>query len=377
LHYRILLATLGLSALLVLSACNTVGGRVSDALEDEVKSNLVGEVKLVVAHRQPPQPLEVGVVLFDPGIPRDVSKHQELGVYPQIRTAEARYIPYLLRKALVDSNQWGPVRVVPQADSSLALLVQGTIVRADGLQLALDITVRDSSGRVWLDRIYRDEAVERDYLSSQNSGADPFGDIYRKIANDMALAMGRLSKTQLRRVTQIAELMYARQLSPQSFAHYLSESPEGDVELVRLPAVGDPMLARIGKLRDKQHLFTDTVDQHYMSLYEEMSNAYLLWRQYGREIALYKDERERRLQDRQRSGRRGSFTAMQEAYAAYRWSKVQQEDMDELAQGFNNEVAPTVVELDGRVFHLTGSLQKQYQKWQGILEELFALESGL
>ncbi len=57
--------------------------------------------------------------------------------------------------------------------------------------------------------------------------------------------------------------------------------------------------------------------------------------------------------------------------------RIQQQDLDEQALGFDNEVAPTVLETSGRVFRLTGTLESQYGEWRQILREIFRLETGL
>ena len=48
-----------------------------------------------------------------------------------------------------------------------------------------------------------------------------------------------------------------------------------------------------------------------------------------------------------------------------------------LAQRFNNEVQPTVMEVEGRVVRLTGDLDNQYAEWRRILRRIFELETGL
>ena len=45
--------------------------------------------------------------------------------------------------------------------------------------------------------------------------------------------------------------------------------------------------------------------------------------------------------------------------------------------GFDNEVAPTVLEASGKVFRLSGTLDNQYAEWRNILKQIFALETGL
>ena len=67
---------------------------------------------------------------------------------------------------------------------------------------------------------------------------------------------------------------------------------------------------------------------------------------------------------------------MQRAYDAYKWSKIHDQDLDELAAGFNNEVQPTVMQASGKVFRLSGTLESQYQEWQNILRAIFELEAG-
>ena len=68
---------------------------------------------------------------------------------------------------------------------------------------------------------------------------------------------------------------------------------------------------------------------------------------------------------------------MQQSYNAYRNFRIQEQDLDELAMGFDNETAPTIVETSGKVFRLTGTLDSQYEEWRNILRQIFALETGL
>jgi len=105
--------------------------------------------------------------------------------------------------------------------------------------------------------------------------------------------------------------------------------------------------------------------------------TYSLWRQYGREQALYQQDYEARAQTKERIGQRGTFSAMEQTYNTYKQIKIQEQDLDEMAQGFNNEVAPTVMEASGKVFRLSGTLESQYNEWRSILREIFVIETGL
>jgi hypothetical protein len=326
--------------------------------------------------------LDLGIIVFDPGIPKDASTHSKLGIFPKIRDVEAQYLPVVLRDALVASDNWGVVRVVPEDDETLELRVTGKIIHSDGEDLVLHIRAIDAAGEVWLDKNYHDRTNPGDFPVLA-SGApaqvddDPFADLYRKISNDLAQAKAQFSSAQLANTRNIALLRYATSLSPEAFSNFLSRGPEGEYVLQRLPAGDDPMMTRVQRIRNQEYLFIDTVDEQYLGLYETMAPTYYLWRQYGRERAIFKAEYEERAADRDSYGRRGSYIAMERTYNTFKNSKIQDQDLQELAGGFNNEVAPTVMEVSGRVFRLNGGLNTQYAEWREILRSIFALETGL
>ncbi len=320
------------------------------------------------------QQLDVGLVVFDPGIPADASTYSRLGIFPEIRKAEARYIPVLLRQVLQESNAWGVVRVFPEAAAGVELLVTGRILASDGQRLSLAMTAQDSTGRVWLQRSYLDETADADY--PVQPGSDPYADLYRRVANDLLAVRQSLDDRELRAIREVALLRYAANLAPEAFDGYLEQGVDGRFRLLRLPAADDPMLERVETIRNQEHLFIDTVDEQYVDLYEQMAETYNLWRQFGREQAIYSRQYQQRALDSDRRGQRGSFVALEQVYTNYKGVKIQQQELDELATGFNNEVTPTVMEVSGRVFRLNGSLDGQYREWRDILRRIFALESG-
>src|SRR5690242_4323210 len=98
--------------------------------------------------------LDVAVHVFDPGVPAEIAKDEQAlnkkRIYPDIRHAESRYVATMLRGTLEASGQWGAVRVVPENVQFVDVQVSGKIIESTGAKLALQLTVRDSSGRVWL-----------------------------------------------------------------------------------------------------------------------------------------------------------------------------------------------------------------------------------
>jgi hypothetical protein len=337
----------------------------------------VGNVALAAPDAVVPESalLDVGLVIFDPGIPKDRSTHGKLGIFPDIRKAEARYQPYILRQVLVDSQAWGAVRVLPKSDKSSQLLVTGKILQSDGERLVVEIRATDATGRPWLDRVYHDQANESDYPVV--AGREPYGDLYRQIANDLLAVQQKLSPDDFTAIRNVALLQYAASLSPDAFSGFVAPAEDGRLQAVRLPAADDPMLARVERIQNQEYLFIDNTDEQYQLLYDSMAPTYNLWRQNGREMAIYKQEYQARVASRDKDGRRGTYTAMSQTYNVYKRSKEHEQDLDELAQGFNNEVAPTVMKVEGKVFRLNGTLESQYSEWQAILRSIFALETGL
>jgi hypothetical protein len=319
--------------------------------------------------------VDVGLVVFDAGIPVDQSTHSKRGIFPEIRKAEAKYMPVILRQVLIESGDWGVVRVLPEVLDSSELLVTGTILHSDGLRLELRINARDASGVEWLDRVYFGSTTSTDY--PVRVPGDPYLELYQQIANDLLALRRQKSAKQLATIREIALMRYAIQLAPTVFTSYLSQMPQGQYALVRFPAEGDPMLTRVIRIRNQEYLFIDTVDEQYEHLSEEMAPTYNLWRQYGAEQAIYQNEYQQRVASRGSQGRRGSFAVLEQSYNTYKWSKIHEQDLDELALGFNNEVAPTVMDVSGAVFELSGTLDSQYSEWRDILQRIFTLETGL
>ena len=380
-HYRnalTLLPCLSLGVLLLLTGCaSTPGSQSPQPLPMALQTwpPPLGAVALETLPAPPRPALDLALVSFDPGIPEQTAGLSRQGIFPDIRRAEARYLPVRLRQVLQASNAWGAVRVLPESQPAATLQLEGEILHSDGRFLVLQIRAEDASGRVWLDRVYADEAQGTDYPVANDS--DPFIDLYRQVANDLLATYRSLPAAEVQQLPEIALLRQAAYLAPEYFAGFVAEDAAGRQQLLRRPAADDPMLARVELIRSQEFRFIDTVDEQYVDLYQTMQPTYNLWRQYGREQALYREDYQRRLAQRDRAGARGTYAAMEQTYNAFKWSKIQQQDLEDLARGFNNEVLPTVLEVSGSVYRLNGSLENQYDEWRGILREIFRLESGL
>ncbi len=343
----------------------------------EIAAPQLERVELIKREAPPPaqRALEVGLVVLDPGTGGDSLANRQQGVFEDVRAAEARYLPFALRRALVDSNQWGAVRVLPGSDPGYELLVSGRILVSNGAELGLALTVRDSLDNIWLQKTYSMLAEENAYLAAERRLRRPFQDLYHEFANDLYQLKAQRDDAELQRIREVSELRYAASLLPAAFGSYLGRDDAGQVAVLRLPARQDPMLARIRRVREQEYLFIDTTDEQYAELYTEMTPVYDLWRQYLREQLAYREAWETRLAERDKP-RRGSYQAMKQTYNSYKWEKIQREEMKTLAQGFDNEVAPTAMELEGTVIQLNGSLDQRYREWRDLLRRIYQLEVG-
>lgn len=349
----------------------------------------VGVVELLIANEAPPESvqLEIGIQVFENELDAEDRERFEDWVYSEIRENEVNYLPYVLRNTLLETDHWGAVRVLPQPDPSVDIQVDGTVLHSDGERLEIAIVATDSSGRQWLNKTYADTTVLSDFPDSTRfttgdpfnpiGFVDPFQDIYDQIANDLLLTRESMASSELVNIKRVSQMVYASDLSPETFAHTLTTDEQGLLVVTSLLAEADPMLARVDDMRDRHLVFIDTVDEYYEALYTEMQPSYVIWRRYSHDQI---DETQRLTQrleeyDLDDYGTSSSFVSLTQRYDRYRWSKIYEQEFRELAAGFNRELAPAILELSEQVNGVSGTMDEQYIQWRRILQALFRLET--
>jgi hypothetical protein len=358
--------------------------------------------------------LDVGVRIFDPGIPPEVENdeqaQQKVGIYPDVRRAEARYMAMLLRNTLESTAQWGAVRVIPATADFVDVIVTGKIVKSTGKELELLITVRDSTGRTWYsDKKYESEADLGSYLSDAALKArDPFQNLYSTMANDMLAFRNTLPVADRRIVRRVTEMRFAEDLAPQAYAGYVVKNADGRYELQRLPADGDPVFERVEKIRERDGALIDTVSDYYGGFAEHLSEPYGNWRRYSydeisKEEKLKAQARTRmimgaaavlgsilvssqcpggdsncqRVESAVRTaGTIGGIAGIMSGLKKSADAKIHTAAITELATSFQTEVAPQVVEVEGRTLKLTGTAEDQYREWREMLKQMYFEETG-
>lgn len=321
--------------------------------------------------REPMTPLlDIGVVIFDPGI-----KAEDSPVFSAVRELEARLLAIDLRHTLTESGAWGAVRLLPERSLVAPLAVTARLIHSDGRDLVLEVDARDATGRVWLAQTLRGR-VDTSSEGVTTSGADPFAAVWYEIANRLLAQWQSTPPAQRDALLDIAELRYAASLAPDPFAGYL-ESGDDRWRMLRRPAANDPMFARIDAIRDSELMFIDAIDEQYVDLQSEMGDTYAAWRDATRDRARWLENYAQRAGRRDNSARSGSFASLQSVYGTYRAVKVQEQDLFDYALGLRNETQPTVLDYEGRAVSLEGTLQARYRQWRKLLADIFRVEQGL
>lgn len=340
---------------------------------------------LPVASGQPAAPLEqstsdgrllnVTIPEFDDGIPDDPSVFREQQIFPRIRDIEARLLPFQLRETLVNTGQWGAVRVTATPETAAELEIKGRILRSDGDSLELEITVLDATGKEWFAKSFAGRAAEPG--AGNASGAPEFQALYDTIAQELVATRDALEPGAISTIKAASLMRYAAALAPSAFGSFLEQTDDGRWRATRLPARNDPMLLRIEKIRNTEFLITDSVDAKYRELNDELARTYRVWRSYRRKLREYQAEDQRFGAAKPAAAERGSWESIKHQYDAYKYNRITAQEQDRLAVAFNNEVGSTVDAMEERVAELEGWVQQGYREWNRLLEELNEVEEYL
>jgi hypothetical protein len=347
--------------------------------------------------------LEVGVRLFDPNVPQDPEDQEKQRVFPDVRKAESRYIPLMIRDTLEDTGQWGQVRVLPRDGTGMEVFVDGSILESNGQELRLAITVTDATGRKWFSRTYEGRADTRSYRDGIVKPRDPFENVYNTFANDLLAARRDLEREQRVELRRVADLRFAADLAPYAFDGYLSQDRKGLYSAVRLPAQDDPVVQRMQRVRERDYALLDTLNEYYTNFGGSIEQPYTQFRKFSYEELEAEAKAKREALTRQLLGAAavvGGIIAGQESNSsaasaaataaviggiyAFRSGldkraeiKVHAESLKQLGDSFQTEVQPMVVDIEGRTLQLKGSAEEQYAEWRQLLRELWENETGL
>ncbi|CAE7460270.1 Sumf1 [Symbiodinium pilosum] len=387
------LLTLALPALLLLGGCVNHTTRIVDMTPPEQSERYLDENEL----------LDVGISIFDANVPEDYDERIEEIILPEVRRAESQYVPFFAKNLLQSTGNWGAVRVVPRPTHAVDIMVTGTIVHSNGESMIIEATVSDATGEQWFSREYSALASKYAYEEGMPESIDAFQAVYKNLADDMLAYRQGLSPADIERIRKTAELKFAREFSQEAFADHVVKNEDGQFEIVRLPAENDPMLERVRRVREREYLFIDTLDEYYSNFHRQMYPAYQDWRRASYDQAIAYQELRAQARSRMIGGTMaiiGGVAAMYESSDAYvdasgivgvvagatlitsavqkRHEAEQQADrLRELGSAAEAELVPTTIELENQTLRLQGNVDQQYTELRRILKRVYFEDLGL
>ena len=346
--------------------------------------------------------LDIGISVFDANIAEDYDEQIKQIIQPEIRRAEANYMAYFQKNLLQSTGNWGAVRVVPRDTKAVDLVVSAKILRSNGESMELAVEAVDSRGHAWLNKKYTALASKYAYDDTVPPDIDPFQQIYKEVADDLLAVRENLSDRQVLEIRRTSEMRFAQEFAPDAFASHVQADDRGKFTVLRLPASNDPMLERVRKIREREYLFIDTLDEHYSTFHRDMYESYQNWRKasYDEAIAYQK----LRAQARARTiagaaaiaggiaaqssdqaitriggygGIVGGAVTLRSAISKYADAKIHSSVLQELGISAEAEITPHTIELENESLRLQGNVDEQYDELREILKQIYLDEVGL
>jgi len=343
--------------------------------------------------------LDVMILPFDPNLERIETVDSDIPISAEVRRAESRYQAYHLKETLEQTGNWGVVRVIPSPTNFQPLLVQAKILASDGENLRLFVKATDAAGSVWINKEYSDSASKYAYQSVRE---DPFQDIYNQVANDLLKAHQARNASSIINIQNVARLKFAADLSPESVSNYLQTDRRGRVTVTQLPAENDLVMRRVGRLREQENLFVDTMDDYYLNFYRNVKPSYDEWRYATYDEAVRLRQMQKQARNRLLAGAAliaggvyagsqsetwagdaaaagavvGGIGAVKSGMDRYKQAEIHEQALAELTQSLGMEIEPNVLQIEGQSIELEGTLDAQYGQWRRILKDIYAADQG-
>lgn len=349
-----------------------------------------------------PQLLDVGIGVFDANVPATEKEQKAKRVDPDVRAAEARYVPVLLATTLQGTGYWGQVRVVPRGLTTFDVNIAGTILESTGEKLKLAVVATDATGHVWLSKNYEGEPDTRAYKSGAPTKRDPFQNLYVQIADDLSAVRAKLKPADFEKIRKVAVLRFDSDLAPYAYQGYMQKQRDGTYKILRLPAEDSPLSERLQQVRERDYALLDTVDDQYQLSAEKITDSYVNWRRSSyseleQEADLKHSAHMRMLmgaaaviggiaaatQSNNAGGEivgalgvGAGIEAFKSGMGQNSEAKAHSEAIKQQLESFSAEVAPMNVDLEGKVVELRGSGEQQFLEWRRLLKELYQNETG-
>lgn len=348
-------------------------------------------------------PLDIAIPVFDPGIPEDQDRWDKKGIFPELRRAEARHMAVRLADTLSETGRWDVVRVAPTPDALSDIIIYGGIIESTGSKVELAVVAVDARGKTLLKKRYKYEVSAYFYKDPRKDEAgEPYQPLYDQIAAELYAKASRIKAKAIAEIETVRQIRYGQQFAPAAFEGALSKSKRsGRYKLLRKPAEDDPMMQRVAMIDLRDQMFGDAVHQTFETFANNVDQDYTQWRHQ------YSVEYEAQQKARRKANARmilGGLLVIGGAVAASKskstagdiagagaviggaalavsgYSKLQQSKahkaiLEEIGRTINSNLAPQVVEIEGRTATLTGTIEEQSAQWRRLLADVYFSEN--
>jgi len=338
--------------------------------------------------------LSVLLPIMDPNIPEDSDEYERKGIWPELRRAEANKFTVELRDSLDSTKAFESVRVSPDKSATGHLYVEGKIIESNGEEVRIAVSVTDITGKRLLKKTYRHRVKEYELENPRSAGDDLYTPVFNQAAEDVAKLARKIKSNRRETLIAIEEIRFAEAFSPEYFSNYIRTSKSGKTKLIASPSDDDPMLKRVRSLRIRDQMFIDNMQSDYERFGFQMDKDYLDWQKQA--FVETKAAREARsaatakiLLGMLAVAGGAAMAANSSPYgngvyggaavaavgAAAIVSGVQsskdaeshRKSLSELGRSLNIQLAPRVMELEGKTIELKGTASEQYKAWRAFL----------
>ena len=162
------------------------------------------------------------------------------------------------------------------------------------------------------------------------------------------------------------------------------------------------MLERVVAIRERDQMFIDTLQEHYLTFGSEMHAPYQEWRKqsYEEAVALQQLQSESTRQliagalavvagiaaattgdssTTQVAGQvavLGGGFLLKSGLEKRNETQIHIQALEELGMSLEAEITPQVIELEDRTVMLSGNVEDQYEQWRELLADIYQAEVG-
>lgn len=366
--------------------------------------------------------LDVIIPVFDPGLDDEVNGET---VWAELRRAEATIFANQLKATLDATGKFAAVRVTPDANATGELYIQGRIEESNGQDVKISLSVSSISGEDVLTRAAANSfslsrfikqqsgktksfkhSVDKNYFNNQRSNKQAaYQPVFDQASDFIVSLLSKYSEAEKKALSNLADLRFAASFSEDAFTEYML-SEEGEIMLVGMPSIDDPLYQKVRALRVRDQLFVDNLQGEYQGFNQQISESYALWQEQSLEEQVLRKEAKARstkkilggialigvaiLSASSTSGNNsiGDNAAKTATIAASvaavglissgihdsKEAEMHNETIKELGQSIDIEMSPQVVAFEEREAELVGDSAEQFQQWRSFLKTLYELE---